>query len=86
MTMGPNPKTNTNRVLSAWELTTQRLGLIRALFIVSVATNGPQDEINAEFKQAVGDVLEGMALPLLNLTYINKDKVREEASWLQERK
>jgi hypothetical protein len=68
------------------ELITQRASIIRALYIVSVAANGPRDEILSEFHQAVGDVLEGVALPNLNLTYINKDKVREEAAWLRERR
>jgi hypothetical protein len=72
--------------LDGWELATQRLSLIRALYIVSVATQGPRDDIHTEFHQAVGDVLEGMALPALNLTYIQRDKVREEASWLHDRK
>lgn len=71
---------------TGWDIATQRLSLIRALYIVSVATQGPRDEIQTEFHQAVGDVLEGMALPMLSLTYIQRDKVREEASWLQDRK
>jgi len=67
------------------DLVTQRASIIRALYIVSIATNGPRDEILNEFHQAVGDVLEGVALSGLNLTYIRKDKVREEAAWLRER-
>jgi hypothetical protein len=73
------------RVQAQWEFVTARLSLIRALYIVSVATNGPREDIDAEFRQAIGDVLEGMALPMLNLTLIDKDKVREEAAWLRER-
>jgi len=84
---GPNTKSApNNRILTAWELTTQRLSVIRALYIVSVAANGPRAEIDAEFRQAVGDTLEGMAPALLNLTYLDKGKVREEASWLHDRR
>jgi len=84
---GPSHKSlPNNRVLAAWELTTHRLSLIRSLYIVSVAANGPRAEIDAEFRQAIGDVLEGMAIPLLSLTYLDKEKVREEASWLQDRR
>ncbi len=84
---GPNTKSApNNRVISLWELTTQRLSLIRSLYIVSVAANGARDEVDAEFRQAVGDVLEGMSLTSLTLTLIDKNKVREEASWLQDRK
>ena len=68
------------------DLITQRASIIRAIYIVSVAANGPRDEVLVEFHQAVGDVLEGVALSQLNLTYINKDKVRQEAAWLQERR
>jgi len=75
-----------SRGLDAWDVATQRLSLIRALYIVSVATQRPRDEVLAEFHQAVGDVLEGMALPMLALTLIDKDKVREEASWLHDRR
>jgi hypothetical protein len=75
-----------DRVRASFELITQRASLIRALYIVSVATHGPRDVILQEFHQAVGDVLEGMAFSKLNLTYISKDKVREEAAWLRERK
>ena len=75
-----------SRVRASFEMVTRRAGLIRALYIVSVATNGPRETILAEFHQAVGDILEGMALSNLALTYIDKDKVREEAAWLQDRK
>jgi hypothetical protein len=75
-----------SRVLSVWELTTHRLSLVRALYIVTVASNGPREALDAEFRQAIGDALEGVALSLLTLNYIDRDKVREEASWLQERK
>jgi hypothetical protein len=75
-----------SRGLDDWNLATQRLSLIRALYIVSVATQRPREEVLTEFHQAIGDVLEGMALPTLNLTVIDKDKVREEASWLQDRR
>jgi len=64
---------------------TQRLSLIRAIYIVSVASNGPVDEVNKEFRQAVGDILEGMALPKLKLNYIDRAKVTSEAAWLRER-
>jgi hypothetical protein len=72
-------------VRSISDLVTQRASTIRALYIVSVAANGPRDEILAEFHQAVGDVLEGVALHQLDLTYISKVKVREEAAWLRDR-
>lgn len=75
-----------SRGVNDWDLATQRLSLIRALYVVSVATQGPRDSVHMEFHQAVGDVLEGMPLPMLNLTYIDKNKVREEAEWLQERR
>ena len=75
-----------DRIRSTMELITQRTAVIRAIYIVSVATNGPRDEVLMEFHQAVGDVLEGMALTDLSLTYINKGKVREEVAWLRERK
>lgn len=68
------------------ELISHRTAVIRAIYIVSVATNGPREEILMEFHQAVGDVLEGMALTDLDLTFINKDRVREEVAWLRERK
>lgn len=61
------------------------MSLIRALYIVSVASNGPQDEVTFEFRQAVGDVLEGMALEQLKLMHIDKECVSEEVKWLQER-
>jgi hypothetical protein len=72
-------------VRSISDLVTQRASIIRALYIVSVATNGPRDEILAEFHQAVGDVLEGVALSQLDLAFINKMKVKEEAAWLRDR-
>lgn len=83
---GSSPSGANVHLLRAWESVTQKLSTIRALYIVSVATNGPRDEIHAEFHQAIGDVLEGMALPTLNLTLIERRKVNEEAAWLQERK
>lgn len=94
--MGPSPlkamgkKTKNSapkmdRVARTMEMITRRTALIRAIYIVSVAVDGPRDEILAEFHQAVGDVLEGMALTDLNLTYINKDMVRTEVAWLRER-
>ena len=67
------------------DLFTQRLSLIRAIYIVSVASNAPVDDVNKEFRQAVGDILEGMALAKLNLTYIDKNKVSSEAAWLRDR-
>ena len=75
-----------SRIRSTLELISQRTSIIRAIYIVSVATNGPREEILMEFHQAVGDVLEGMALTDLKLTYINKSKVREEVAWLRERR
>jgi len=72
-------------VRSINDLVTQRASVIRALYVVSVAANGPRDEILFEFHQAVGQVLEGVALSKLDLTHINKMKVREEAAWLQDR-
>lgn len=74
-----------DRYRSSVDLLTQRLSLIRALYIVSVAANGPPEDIKREFHQAVGDILEGMALPKLNLTYIDRHKVSAEAAWLRER-
>jgi uncharacterized protein YegP (UPF0339 family) len=71
---------------SAAEMFTHRLSLIRALYIASVASNGPRDEVHDEFHQAVGDVLEGTALPNLKLLYIDKKKVIEEIAWLREQK
>ena len=79
----PNPKYD--RVRATFELITQRQSLIRALYIVSVVSNGPVDAVHKEFHQAVGDILEGMALSKLNLTYIDRNKVREEAAWLRDR-
>lgn len=75
-----------DRIRGTMELITQRTAVIRALYIVSVATNGPRDEVLVEFHQAVGDILEGMALTDLKLTYISKRKVREEVAWLRERR
>lgn len=82
MTNG-NPRSD--RLQATYDLVTRRLSLIRALYIVSIASNGERSEILAEFHQAVGDIIEGMALSNLNLKHIDVDKVREEASWLQER-
>lgn len=78
-----NPRSD--RLQATYDLVTTRLSLIRALYIVSIASNGDRGEIRAEFHQAVGDIIEGMALSNLNLKHIDVDKVREEASWLQER-
>ena len=64
-------------------LIAQRASIVRALYIVSVASNGPRDEILAEFHQAIGDTLEGIPLAQLQLTYIDKSKVREEVAWLR---
>lgn len=75
-----------DRIRSTMELITHRTAVIRAIYIVSVATNGPREEVLREFHQAVGDILEGMALTDLSLTYINKNKVKEEVAWLRERK
>ena len=71
-------------VRSVSVILTQRSSMIRALYIVSVASNGPRDEILAEFHQAVGDVLEGTGLSKLKLSYIDRGKVKEELSWLRE--
>lgn len=71
--------------MKSYELMTQRMSLVRALYIVSVASNGPPGEVTLEFRQAVGDVLEGMALEQLKLTYIDRDNVSDEVRWLQER-
>jgi hypothetical protein len=72
-------------VRSVNALITQRSSIIRALYIVSVASNGPRDEILAEFHQAIGDVLEGLALSQLKLSHIDRNKVKEELTWLRER-
>lgn len=74
-----------SRIMKSYVLMTERMSLVRALYIVSVASNGPQDEVTFEFRQAVGDVLEGMALEQLRLTHIDKERVSEEVKWLQER-
>lgn len=74
------------RFNSSTKLFTQRLSLIRALYIASVASNGPRDEVHGEFHQAVGDILEGTTLPDLKLLYIDKNKVIEEVAWLREQK
>ena len=71
--------------MRSYELMTQRMSLVRALYIVSVASNGSPGEVTLEFRQAVGDVLEGMALDQLKLTHIDKARVSEEVRWLQER-
>lgn len=73
------------RIVRSYEMVTQRMSIIRALYIVSVASNGPQDEVTFEFRQAVGDVLEGMALEQLKLTHISRKSVSDEVKWLQER-
>lgn len=64
---------------------THRMSLVRALYVVSVASNGSPGDVTSEFRQAVGDVLEGMALEHLKLTLIDPVRVREEVRWLQER-
>jgi len=74
-----------DRYRKSTELITQRLSLIRALYIVNVSANGPVEGILYEFRQAVGDILGGTSLPNLNLTYIDKHKVSAEAAWLRER-
>lgn len=75
-----------DRIRAAYEAATQRAGLIRALYVVSVATNGERLKVLEEFHQAVGDILEGVSLPKLSLIYIDKNKVKEEAQWLNEKK
>jgi hypothetical protein len=80
-----NDHMSSDRVRSSVDLLTQRLGLVRALFIVSVATNGERNEINKEFHQAVGGVLEGVPLSKLKLTLIDRKKVKEEAAWLRDK-
>lgn len=75
----------TDRVKSSVDLFVQRLSIIRAMFIVSIASNGPREEIHAEFHSAVGDLLEGVPLDKLNLTYIDRTKVREEIAWLRDK-
>lgn len=74
-----------NRYRSATDLITQRLSLVRALYIVSVASNGPVDEVTREFRQAIGDVLEGLPLHELKLSNIDINKVKSEVAWLRER-
>jgi hypothetical protein len=74
-----------DRFSKSAELLTQRLSLIRAIYIVSVASNGPPDDIRREFHQAVGDILEGLSLPNLNLALIDRNKVHSEVSWLREK-
>lgn len=74
-----------DRYHKSTELLTQRLSLIRALYIVSVASNGPPEEVRREFHQAVGDILEGINLHSLNLIFIDKNKVNSEAAWLREK-
>jgi len=65
---------------------TYRLSLIRALYVVSVASNAPRHLVNAEFHAAIGDILEGVVLARIDLTHIEKRKVIEEASWLHNHK
>lgn len=74
-----------DRYHKSTEFLTQRLSLIRALYIVSVASGGPLEEVRREFHQAVGDVLEGLNLHNLNLIFIDKNKVHSEAAWLREK-
>jgi len=90
--MGQNPSRRMSianaapdRFSKSAELLTQRLSLIRAIYIVSVASNGPPDDIRREFHQAVGDILEGLSLPNLNLALIDRNKVHSEVSWLREK-
>jgi len=73
-----------DRIRNSLDFITRRLSLIRALYIVSIATNGPPEDVKEEFHRAIGDVLEGKTLAELQLAHINKDKVREEVSWLHE--
>jgi len=74
-----------DRYHKSTELLTQRLSLVRALYIVSVAAGGPPEDIHREFHQAVGDILEGTHLASLTLTYIDRSKVVAEAAWLREK-
>ena len=78
------PKRN-DLVRSVNALITQRSSTIRALYIVSIAAPGARDDVNAEFHQAVGDVLEGVQLSQLKLVFIDRSKVKEEIAWLRER-
>jgi hypothetical protein len=80
------PKPKYDRIRAAYEAATQRAGLIRALYVVSVATNGDRSRVLEEFYQAVGDVLEGTALQKLKLQLIDKNKVKDETQWLAEKK
>lgn len=73
------------RIIRSHEMLTQRMSLVRALYIVTVATNGSSKELDAEFREAVGDVLEGVALDQLKLKLISRDWVGEEVKWLKER-
>lgn len=75
-----------DRIRASFELVTYRLSLIRALYVVSVASNSPRHLVHAEFHQALGDILEGMALSRIDLSCIDKRKVIEEASWLHQHK
>lgn len=61
------------------------MSIIRALYIVSVASHGPREEILSEFHQALGDILEGVPLSQLNLNHISRHKVKDEVAWLQDR-
>jgi len=74
-----------DRTRAAFELVTQRTSIIRALYIVSVAANGPREDILEEFHAAVGDILEGVPLSKLGLVYISKSKVLDEVKWLTDR-
>ena len=82
----PNNPVKYDRVRASLDNITHRLSLIRALYIVSVANNTNHEAVLKEFHQAVGDVLEGMALKNLDLTHLDRDKVREEVSWLRQHK
>jgi len=74
------------RLLGAYEIATHRAALTRAVYIVSVTSTGPREEVLYEFHQAIGDILEGVALTDLKLMHIDSDSVRQEVAWLRERK
>lgn len=74
-----------DRLRSSVDILTKRLSLIRALYVVSLATNGDRSEIMSEFYQAVADILEGVAMPQLKLRLIDAAKVKEESAWLRDK-
>jgi len=76
--------TMTDRIRNTVDIITRKLSLIRALFIVSVAIGEPSKEVQEEFHRAIGDILEGKTLANLQLTYIDKDKVKQEVTWLHD--